>query len=129
MYDFPPKISSFRDLKAWQQAYSLTLSVYEITKTFPKEELFVIVTQLRRAAISITSNIAEGFSRNSDKEKMQFFYTALGSLTEVRNQLNLAKGIGYLSDQQYSCLENETIVIDKLIHGLIKKCRAFIHNT
>lgn len=77
------KIKSFTDLTVWKEAHELVLLIYSLTKDFPKEELFGLVTQIRRAVVSITSNIAEGFSRNSYKEKAQFYAMALGSLTEV----------------------------------------------
>lgn len=91
------KIQSFTDLYAWQAGHKLVLSIYEVTQKFPKEELFGLTNQLRRAAVSITSNIAEGFSRSSYKEKSQFYSMALGSLTEIQNQLLIAKDIKYLS--------------------------------
>lgn len=122
MYKVGPKIASFRDLVAWQEAYQLTLMVYKATAKFPKEELFGLTLQIRRAVVSVASNIAEGFSRNSNKEKVHFYYIALGSLTEVRNQLDLAKGIGYLLQSDWMVLEDQGIKVDKLIHGLIKRC-------
>lgn len=76
------KIKSFTDLNVWKEGHKLVLQVYKLTKEFPKEELFGLTNQIRRAAVSITSNIAEGFSRHSYKEKLQFYSTALGSLTE-----------------------------------------------
>ncbi len=129
MYKAENKIQSFRDLHAWREAYQLAMIIYKVTKAFPKEELFGIIMQIRRAAISVASNIAEGFSRNSIKEKIQFYYTALGSLTELRNQLDLSKGIGYLPENNYPDLENQALRCDKLIHGLIKSCKSLIPNT
>jgi four helix bundle protein len=129
MYKAENKIQSFRDLHAWQEAYKLALLLYKVTKTFPKEELFGIVSQIRRAVVSVASNIAEGFSRNSVKEKIQFYHTALGSLTEARNQSDLSKGIGYLSETDYQQIELQAIRVDKLIHGLLRSCRSLIPNT
>ena len=85
------KITSFTKVRAWQEGHKLVLMVYEVTKNFPKEEMFGLVNQLRRAAVSITSNIAEGFSRKTYGEKLQFYCIALGSLTEVQNQILIAK--------------------------------------
>jgi four helix bundle protein len=79
------KIKSFSDLDAWREGHKLVLNIYQITKLFPKEELFCLTNQLRRAGISFTSNIAEGFSRQSFKEKRQFYSMALGSLTDIQN--------------------------------------------
>lgn len=129
MYKAQNKIQSFRDLYAWQEAYNLTIVVYKATKSFPKEELFGITSQIRRAVISVASNIAEGFSRNSVKEKIQFYYTALGSLTEVRNQGDLSKGIGYLGKENYELIEVQSVKVDKLIHGLLRSCRSLIPYT
>jgi four helix bundle protein len=84
------KIYSFTDLKAWKQGHELVLFVYEITKHFPQNEVFGLTSQMRRAVVSITSNIAEGFSRISNKEKAQFYSIALGSLTEIQNQSYIA---------------------------------------
>ena len=85
--------------------------------------------QLRRAVISITSNIAEGFSRSSWKEKLQFYSIALGSLTEIQNQLLAARDIGYLAVRDFSEAANQTVIVSKLINGLLKKCKNEIHNT
>ncbi len=103
--------------------------IYRVTKKFPREEMFGIVMQMRRAAVSVCSNIAEGFSRNSPKEKIQFYYVALGSLTEVRNQADLARGVGYLLETDYLAVETLAVGVDKLIHGLIRSCKNFIPYT
>ena len=79
-------IKSFTDLQVWQEGHQLVLLIYQITKTLPKEEKYCLIDQMRRAAISITGNIAEGFSRHGFKEKLQFYYMALGSVTELQNQ-------------------------------------------
>lgn len=123
------KIKSFTDLNAWREAHNLVIMIYKITKSFPKEEQFGLVSQLRRAAVSITSNIAEGFSRSSYKEKLQFYSMALGSLTEVQNQLLVAKDIGYLSKSQFNFLAEQSVVASKLLNGLIKKSKTIIHNS
>ena len=90
------KIRTFRDLYAWQEAHKFVLVVYNLSKRFPKEELFALTSQLRRAVVSITSNLAEGFSRTSYKEKANFYSIALGSLTESQNQLIVALDINYI---------------------------------
>lgn len=117
------KIKSFTDLVAWQEAHKLVCAVYKITKIFPKEELYCLVTQIRRAVISITSNIAEGFSRISYKDKTRFYAVALGSLTELQNQLLIAKDLGYLSEKRFKETAEKTIFVHKLINGLIKSSR------
>lgn len=114
------KIKSFTDLNAWKEGHKLVLMVYEITKKFPKEELFRLVSQLCRAAVSITSNIAEGFSRNFAKEKIQFYSISLGSLTEVQNQLLIARDLGYITKEQFMEIAGQTILVCKLLRGLMK---------
>lgn len=117
------KIKSFIDLNAWREAHNLVLSIYKITKSFPDDEKFGLIQQLRRCAVSISSNIAEGFSRRTKKEKTQFFYTSLGSITELQNQLLIARDIGYLSKDLFRELANRTIAISKLTNGLIKSLK------
>lgn len=119
------KIKSFTDLNAWREGHKLVLEVYKITKVFPQDEKFGLIDQMRRCAVSITSNIAEGFSRRTKKEKAQFFYTSLGSVTELQNQLLLAKDIGYLQKADFKLLADKTVISSKLINGLIKSSRLF----
>jgi len=117
------KIKTFTDLEAWKTSHRLVLCIYKVTKTFPKEEIFGLVSQLRRAGVSITSNIAEGFSRKSKKEKTQFFYTSLGSLTEVQNQLLVAKDLNYLNAERFKKVASQTIIVSKLLNGIIKSSK------
>ena len=114
------KIKSFTDLVAWQEGHKLVLMIYQITKSFPKEEIFGLTNQIRRAAVSITSNIAEGFSRNSTKEKTQFYFISLGSLSEVQNQLLIARDIKYTTKDTFDKCAKQTVHISKLINGLLK---------
>lgn len=117
-------IKSFTSLYAWQESHSLVLSIYQISKKFPPDERYCLVDQIRRAAVSITSNLAEGFSRFSKKEKIQFYRIALGSLTEVQNQLLLAKDLYYVSEEDFIVISNQTVVVSKLINGLIKSINS-----
>ncbi len=114
------KIKSFTDLRAWKEAHQLVLMVYKITKSFPKDELFCLTNQIRRCVISISSNIAEGFSRHSNLEKKQFYYLALGSLTELQNQLLIAKDVEYMTKEVFHVTAEQTIAVSKLINSLIK---------
>lgn len=123
------KIQKFTDLDAWKEGHQLVLMIYKITKFFPKEEMFGLVSQMRRSAISITSNIAEGFSRQSYKEKIQFYSIAQGSVTELQNQLLIAKDIGYISESKFQQIAEKTIIVHKLITGLIKRSKTMIHNS
>jgi len=90
------KIQSFTDLVTWQEGHKLVLDIYKSTKSFPKEEMFGLTNQIRRAVVSITSNIAEGFNRKSIKDKTHFYVMAHGSVAEVQNQLLIARDVQYL---------------------------------
>lgn len=117
------KIISFKDLYAWQEGHKLVLIIYKITADFPKSESYSLIDQMRRSVVSVTSNIAEGFSRSSKKEKIQFYYMALGSLTELQNQLLISKDLSYLNDVGFNAIEAQTITVHKLLNGLIKSIR------
>jgi four helix bundle protein len=112
------KITSFTDLNAWKHGHKLVLKIYEITEQFPQKEVFGLTSQMRRAAVSITSNIAEGFSRNTSKDKVQFYSIAQGSLTELQNQLLIARDIGYIKEEGFQDIANHTVTVSKLISGL-----------
>lgn len=114
------KIKNFTDLEAWKTGHTLVLLIYKITRKFPKEEQFGIVNQMRRAGVSITSNIAEGFSRSSPKEKAQFYSIACGSVTELQNQIMISRDVGYLDIEEYKQIEIQTVKTHKLVNGLIK---------
>lgn len=117
-------IKSFNDLATWKEAHKLVLAIYKATKQFPQDERFGLIIQLRRAVVSVSSNIAEGFSRNTNKEKVQFYYMALGSLTEVQNQLIISKDLSYMSKSRFDELMKQVIVVNKLINGMIKSAKA-----
>jgi four helix bundle protein len=119
------KIVTFSDLYVWKEGHKLVLMVYEITKSFPSNEKFALVDQMCRAVVSITSNIAEGFSRQGIKEKIQFYLMAKGSLTEIQNQLYIARDVKYISTEKFNDIWAQTIVVHKLITGLIKSVRSF----
>ena len=120
------KIQSFTDLEVWRKTHSLVLMIYKITKNFPKQEIFSLTNQMCRAAVSITSNIAEGFARQSFKEKLQFYYIALGSLTELQNQVLIAKDLGYLNQADFNKIVKQTIVFHKMLNAFISKTKKFI---
>jgi four helix bundle protein len=118
------KVERFTDLMTWQESHQAVLSIYRITKKFPKDELFGLTSQVRRSAVSITSNIAEGFGRHTFKDKVHFYYQARGSMTELRNQLIISKDISYISDAEYKELETRLDNAQRLLHGLINKTAA-----
>jgi len=96
------KISRFQDLMSWKKGHELTLLIYKLTSSFPDEERFGLVSQIRRSSISITSNIAEGFGRGGFSDKVRFYDMAIGSLYEVQSQLCVAKDIGYLNEKDFN---------------------------
>ncbi len=122
---YADKIKSFTDLNAWKEGHSLVLHIYGITKTFPSDEKFGLVDQMRRCSVSITSNIAEGFSRKSKKEKAQFLYMSLGSVTEIQNQLLIVRDLEYINKTDFKKIADQTVVVSKLVNGLIKSSRLF----
>lgn len=112
------KIKSFTDLYAWKEGHKLVLMIYRASEYLPQKEVFGLISQMRRCAVSITSNIAEGFSRNTNKDKYQFYSVAQGSLTELQNQLLIAKDVGFLKADEFGKIARQTIVANKLINGL-----------
>jgi len=121
------KIKSFTDLKVWQEGHQLVIAIYKITDRFPKKETYSLIDQMRRCATSITSNIAEGFGRQTYKEKIQYYYQAQGSLTELKNQLLIARDVGYLRDKPFKGLANKANLVHQLLAGLIRKSKSFVN--
>ena len=121
------KIKDFTDLKVWQEGHKLVVLIYNATRNFPKEELYSLVNQLRRAVSSHTANIAEGFGRHFYKEKLQYYYQAQGSLTEVKNFLLISKDVGYIPRSDFDLLMDQANTTHKLLQGLITKTKSFIH--
>lgn len=113
------KIQNFTDLNSWKEAHKLVLSIYTATKTFPNDEKFCLTSQLRRAAISIVSNIAEGFGRNTAKDKAQFYAISKGSVLEVQAQLLVAKDLEYLSENDFQDTQKQILIVQKLLSGLV----------
>ncbi|MDO8582285.1 MAG: four helix bundle protein [bacterium] len=122
-------LQSFTELDAWKEGHALVLMIYTATKQFPREELFGLTSQMRRCVVSITSNIAEGFSRQSYKEKVQFYSISLGSITELQNQLLIARDVGYLSKDTFHTIIEKTVTVHKITNGLIKGSRSMIPNS
>ncbi len=113
-------IRNFYDLEAWKKGHKLVLEIYKLTKGFPKEELFGIIAQLRKAASSITANIAEGFERYHFKDKIRFYYQARGSVAEVQNFLLLAKDLKYINFETCKNLGQKANEVRQIINGLIR---------
>lgn len=120
----PAKISSFTDLLAWRKGHELVLAVYGAADLFPQSEQFGLTAQIKRAVLSITSNIAEGFSRRTHADKIHFYHIALGSTTEVQNQLLAARDLRYLQPTTFTLLADLSVEVNKLLNGLIKSLKA-----
>lgn len=116
-------MKSHKDLLVWQNAVDFVTSLYKVTKSFPKEEIYGLTSQLRRAAVSIPSNIAEGAARKGKQEFRQFLYVALSSGAEIETQLIIARNLGYLDDSSFDELMNQLTSIQKMTQGLIKSIR------
>ena len=124
-YGSKKRIESFTDLNVWQEGHKLVLMIYEITKKFPKDEIFGIISQMKRCAVSITSNIAEGFGRQGFKEKIQFYFIARGSIIELQNQLLIARDLKYITKTEFQPLAGQTVIVHKILNGLIKASKSF----
>ena len=116
-------IKDFTDLVVWQKGHLAVLEIYKLTKQFPKYEIFGLVSQMQRCAVSFTGNIAEGFSRQSYKEKVQFYSVAQGSVTELQNQLLIAKDVGFITKEEFQTLALQSIKVHKITNGLIKSSK------
>lgn len=115
------KIKSFKDLKIWQKGIEIVTDIYTLTMKFPKEELFSLTSQLRRSAISIPSNIAEGFKRFHNKEYKQFLFITLGSCAELETQIIIAKELKYIDENEEVKLVEKLDHICRMTSSLIKK--------
>jgi four helix bundle protein len=121
-------IKSFTDLNAWQEGHKLMILVYKITAKFPKKETYSLVDQMRRSAVSVTSNIAEGFGRQSYKDRLKFYYQAQGSLTELKNQILVVKDIGYLEGCDFKILSDQANTTHCLLQGLMSATKRIINS-
>jgi len=118
------KIRSFKDLKVWQKGVDLVEMIYKVTRTFPKEEIYGLSAQLRRAAVSIPSNIAEGFGRYHNKEYKQFLHVALGSCAEITTQIIIAERLQFIEKSVSERVLSQADEISRMLMSLIKKVRA-----
>jgi four helix bundle protein len=114
----------FRKYDIWRESVDFSTNIYIITSTFPKFEIYGLCDQLQRASVSISSNIAEGCSRSSEKEFAHFLEMSIGSAFEVESQLLISKNLGYIDDEKYDCLITTLSAIERQIHTLIKKLRS-----
>lgn len=117
-------MKDFRTLLVWERSHHLILAIYSATKAFPKEELFGLTSQIRRAGSSIPTNIAEGCGKNSDPDFARFLQIAFGSACEVEYHLILSRELGYLTTAEYNRLNDDLVVVKKMLASLITKIRA-----
>ena len=110
----------FRDLDVWKKAVDLAEKIYDVTIKFPKEEIYGLTSQLRRAAVGVSSNIAEGFGRRTDKDFTQFLYNAFGGVKEIESQLIIAGRLGYLKKEVVDEVMKELDDIGKMLRGFIE---------
>ena len=115
--------SSYRDLRVWQRAMDLVLDVYNESRSFPKDELYGLVSQMRRAAVSIPSNIAEGKGRLTDRDRAHFFCQARGSLLELETQLLIAQRLNYISEPRARALIDLAAELGRMLNSLIHSIR------
>ncbi|SRR5581483_2317156 len=121
------KIRGFKDLIVWQRSLALAVEIYRLTKEFPREEIYGIASQLRRAAVSIPSNLAEGHARNTKAQFANFIDIALGSAAELETQLTISLQIGYIKQTDYDKLTNELIEITRMLYGLLNRVQPNRH--
>lgn len=113
----------FQDLTIWQKSHQLTLKIYNATRSFPKEELFGITSQMRRSSSSIPTNIAEGCGYNSNREMKRFLNISTGSASELECQLILSRDLGYISFETFNELSQSVIDVRKMLHAFIKNIK------
>jgi four helix bundle protein len=117
-------IKSYRDLEVWKKARILVKDVYQLTKLFPKEELYGLTSQLRRAIVSVPSNIAEGHSRSGTKDFIQFISIAIGSLAESETQILLSPDLGYIQESQIIPVITNIQELQRMLHALRTSLKA-----
>ena len=118
------QLQSFEQLESWQKAQDLAVDVYSLGRLFPKDELFGLTSQIKRASSSVSANIAEGFGRRTAKDKLQFYRIAYGSLLETKNFLYLAAKLGFITTDQLTDILTKVVVAQKLLNGLIRSTNS-----
>jgi len=113
-------LKNYKELKVWQKAYRLCLEIYRVTRNFPREEIYGLTSQIRRAAVSVPSNIAEGYGRQTTREYIQSLYIAYGSNCELETQILLSGDLGYIEAQNFERLQREVEDIERMLKRLIK---------
>lgn len=117
-------MKDFRDLNVWRKSHEIAVDVYSVTKSFPSEELYALTSQMRRSAVSIAANIAEGCGRSSDADFARFVVIALGSASEFEYQLLLARDLGFLEPAHYEAMSKKVVEVKRMLAGLVRKLKA-----
>jgi four helix bundle protein len=115
------KINTYRDLIVWQKSMSLVTQIYQTTRSFPSDETYGLSSQMRRCAVSIPSNIAEGYGRNSTKEYVRFLKIATGSLYELQTQLNISLNLNYITKDNFEKYFESSREIERMLSSLVRK--------
>jgi four helix bundle protein len=118
-----PSVNTFRDLIVWQKAMDLVTEVYKITKTFPKEEVYGLISQMRRCAVSIPSNIAEGHSRHSRKDFLRYLEIAMGSIFELQTQNEIASKLNYIAEASVLDIFDKSREVERMLSSMMRKLK------
>jgi len=121
-------LKSFKDLKVWQKSYSLCLKIYSLTRKFPSDERYGLTSQLRRASVSIPSNIAEGYGKKTTREYIYSLYIANGSLCEIETQIMLSNDLKYLNNQDFSEIGENITELEVMMKALIRSLERKKHS-
>ena len=124
LWNFGGLVKSHKDLDVWRLAIDLAQDVYEVSKVFPRDEQFGMTSQMRRAAVSIAGNIAEGAARNGQREFTQFLYIALGSASEMETQLEIARRLGLVAEGDFARLDALLARVAQMLRGLIRSVKS-----
>jgi four helix bundle protein len=117
-------MKDFRSLKVWNRAHALTMTIYQLTREFPKQEMYGLTSQIQRAAVSIPANIAEGCGKDSDAELKRYCLIAMGSSSELEYLLLLAHDLGYIQTNAYQSTSTELVETRKMLNAFIQKLKA-----
>lgn len=117
-------MSTFRDLKMWQKSMDLVTVIYEVSNRFPKDETFGLTSQLRKSAISVPSNIAEGYGRKGKKDYLRFLNIAMGSLFELQTQIEISKNLGYIKEPTFEKIWDDSREVERMLSSYTRKVES-----
>ncbi|HJO93532.1 MAG TPA: four helix bundle protein [Victivallales bacterium] len=120
------KIKTYRDLLVWQKSMDLVSEIYKTTKNFPREEQYGLISQIRRCAVSIPSNIAEGYGRNSSNDYIRFLQISVGSLYELQTQIEISYNLKYLLEESFKTIYEKTKELERMLSSMIKKLKIHL---